>query len=130
MFYASPNFCGFLSVMAQAVFFEKVDEGVERHCHNAQDDDGHEEPIHLEYLAGVDNKIPKPVPCRQKFPDDNSHKAQPAEVGACAPPYCLAGRQQSDHYHCRDVRRHLRQHLKPVQQFRHRRPGQSQSHLT
>lgn len=77
MFYASPNFCRFLSVMAQAVFFKKVDEGVERHCHNAQDDDGHEEPIHLEYLAGVDNKIPKPVPCRQKFPDDNSHKAQP-----------------------------------------------------
>lgn len=62
--------------MTQAPFFQKIDQGVQKHRHNAQDYDGHEEPIHLEYLAGVDDKVSEPVPCRQKFPDDDPDKAQ------------------------------------------------------
>lgn len=37
-------------------------------CHN---------PLTAKYLAGINDQIPQPAPCRQKFPDYNSHQAQP-----------------------------------------------------
>lgn len=54
---------------------------------------------------------------------------QPPEIGACAPSYRMARRQQDNHYHCRDVRRYLRLYFKPIQQFRHGRPRESKAYL-
>lgn len=53
LFFRQDNECAdFLSIMAQAPFFQKVDQGVEEHRHDTQEDDGHKEPIHFEYLRG------------------------------------------------------------------------------
>ncbi len=58
-------------------FLQHPDHRIQRHCHNAQQDNGHEKPVHLEYLARVDDQISQSVPCRQEFSDHHTHQAQP-----------------------------------------------------
>ena len=62
--------------MSGTPFLQQVDKSVEGHGHEAQKHDGHQEPIHLEHLAGVDDEIPQAASGRQEFSDDDSYQAQ------------------------------------------------------
>lgn len=58
-------------------FLHHSDHRIQYHCHNAQQYDRHDQPIHLKYLARVDDQIPQSVSCRQEFSDHHPYQAQP-----------------------------------------------------
>ena len=53
------------------------DHRIQRHRHNAQQHDRHDQPIHLEHLARINDQVPQPVPRRQEFPDHHPDQAKP-----------------------------------------------------
>ena len=57
-------------------FLHYSDHCIQRHCHDTKQYDGHQKPIHLKHLAGVDDQIAEPFPGGQKFSDDNTYKAE------------------------------------------------------
>lgn len=65
-----------LSITPPAPFFQQIDQGIEHHCHEAEENNTHQQPIHLKYLTGINNQIPQPAPRCQKFPDHNPHQAE------------------------------------------------------
>ena len=53
-----------------------LDQLIEDHGDGAEDDDGGDHHVELEYLGAVDDQIAKPPSCSQKFPDDDTYKSQ------------------------------------------------------
>ena len=58
-------------------FLHHSDHRVQPHRHDTQQHDGHEQPVHLENLARVNDQISQSVPCCQEFSDYNTHEAEP-----------------------------------------------------
>lgn len=58
-------------------FLHHPDHRIQRHRHNTEQHDRHDQPIHLKYLAGVNDQISQSVPRRKEFPDHYPDQAQP-----------------------------------------------------
>ena len=92
-------------------FLHYSDHCIQRHCHDTKQYDGHQKPIHLKHLAGVDDQIAEPFPGGQKFSDDNTYKAE-TNVDFHGTDDCRNGRRQ---YHfCEDMNRGA---VKGIDQF-------------
>lgn len=52
------------------------DTQIKKSRHKAEKADGKKYPAHLERLRRIDNQIPQPLFCRQKFSDDHANEAQ------------------------------------------------------
>ena len=61
---------------AQAEPLRQTDHGVQKKGHDAQKEDGHDEPVELERLTGVDDEISQSFPGCQELPDDHAHQAE------------------------------------------------------
>lgn len=61
---------------AAAPFFQEAYQVIEKHRHNAQEDDTHQEPIHFKYLAWIYNQISQPISCRQELSDNHPNQTQ------------------------------------------------------
>ena len=57
-------------------FFHYVDQSIQSHCHNTEQNNRHEKPIHLKYLTGIDDQISKSAFGSEKFSDNDSHKTK------------------------------------------------------
>lgn len=57
-------------------FFHYIDQSIQSHCHNTEQNNRHEKPIHLKYLTGIDDQISKSAFGSEKFSDNDSHKTK------------------------------------------------------
>lgn len=46
-------------ILFQHSFFHYIDQSIQSHCHNTEQNNRHEKPIHLKYLTGIDDQISK-----------------------------------------------------------------------
>lgn len=65
------------SIPPPAPLLQQIDQRIQKHRHDAEQDNAHQQPIHLKYLTGINDQIPQPAPRCQKFPDHNPHQAEP-----------------------------------------------------
>lgn len=70
-------FLALISITPPAPFFQQIDQGIEHHCHEAEENNTHQQPIHLKNLTRIDDQIPQPAPCRKELPDYDTHQAEP-----------------------------------------------------
>ena len=63
-------------ILFQHSFFHYIDQSIQSHCHNTEQNNRHEKPIHLKYLTGIDDQISKSAFGSEKFSDNDSHKTK------------------------------------------------------
>ena len=56
--------------------FHPMDEHIQSDGDQAQDDDGHEDPVKLEYLTAIDNEKSKSFSGCDEFSDDHAYEAE------------------------------------------------------
>lgn len=56
--------------------FQTLNQLIQNHGDSAQNNDRSDQHIELKYLGTVNNQIPEAASGRQKFSNDNAHKAQ------------------------------------------------------
>lgn len=54
-------------ILFQHSFFHYIDQSIQSHCHNTEQNNRHEKPIHLKYLTGIDDQISKSAFGSEKF---------------------------------------------------------------
>ena len=63
-------------ILFQHSFFHYIDQSIQSHCHNTEQNNRHEKPIHLKYLTGIDDQISKSAFGSEKFSDDHTDQAE------------------------------------------------------
>ena len=61
---------------SQEFFLQPVDALIQDCGHQAQDDDGGHQRIHLKYLAGVDDQVSQTGTAGEKLTDDDTYQTQ------------------------------------------------------
>ena len=69
-------------ILFQHSFFHYIDQSIQSHCHNTEQNNRHEKPIHLKYLTGIDDQISKSAFGSEKFSDNDSHKTK-SDIDLC-----------------------------------------------
>ena len=90
-------------ILFQHSFFHYIDQSIQSHCHNTEQNNRHEKPIHLKYLTGIDDQISKSAFGSEKFSDNDSHKTK-SDIDF----------QDTDHGGEAGGTDHMSHHLQPV----------------
>lgn len=76
--FSGECFRGFLymSGMFQTVLFNQVQNLIQPHGNDTQNQNGHQNRSQFKGLAGIDDEIAKPLPGADKFSDDHANQTK------------------------------------------------------